>query len=136
MAEDPDTSASVPARILIIDDSPTALRLLRAIFEDEYDVVTATDGLEGLARVHQCRPDLVITDCVMPGLDGFAFLRKLRSHPATDRIPVIMLTAEDPRHAPHRDDQLQPDAMVRKSANPEPLLKEVSEALKRRRQKS
>jgi CheY-like chemotaxis protein len=126
-----------PARVLVVDDSPTALRLLQAIFESEhYDVVTARDGWEGLAKVHQCRPDLVITDCVMPGMDGFAFLRRLRSHPATDRIPVIMLTAEDPRHAPHHDDQLQPNAMVRKSADPEPLLKEVSEALKSRRQKS
>jgi CheY-like chemotaxis protein len=96
-------------------------------------VVTATDGLEGLARIHQCRPDLVITDSVMPNMDGFALLRKMRSHPATDRIPVIMLTAEDPCHAPRQEGQLLRDAMVRKSANPEPLLKEVSEVLKSRR---
>ena len=117
-----------------MDDSPSELRLLRAIFQDDYDVVTASDGIEGLAKVHQTRPDLVITDSVMPGMDGFAFLRKLRMDPATEKIPVIMLTAEDPRHAPrHEDGEPQPDALLRKSANPEPLMEEVSKALKSRR---
>ena len=134
MPEDSATPRGGPPRVLIVDDSPTALRLLQAIFDDEYDVVTASDGIEGLAKAHQTRPDLVITDSVMPGMDGFAFLRKLRTNPATDRIPVIMLTAEDPRHAPqYEDGGPQPDALLRKSANPEPLMEEVRRALKKRR---
>ena len=122
-----------PPRLLIVDDSPTALRLLKAIFQDDYDVVTATDGVDGLAKVHHTRPDVIITDSVMPGLDGFALLAKIRENPATDKIPVIILTGEDPRHAPPRDEgDPRPDALLLKSANPEPLMAEVARVLKGR----
>src|SRR5712691_9069290 len=106
--EQPDLRGSM-ARVLIVDDSPTALRMLQSVLEGEhYDVVTAKDGLEGLGKVHQCRPDLVVADSVMPGMDGFAFLRKLRDNPSTRSLPVIILTAEDPRHSPHRNTKPQP----------------------------
>ena len=122
-----------PPRLLIVDDSPTALRFLQAIFQDDYDVVTASDGAEGLAKVHHTRPDVIISDCVMPGLDGFALLGKIRENPATNKIPVIILTAEDPRHAPPREEgDPQPDALLLKSANPEPLMAEVARVLKSR----
>jgi len=122
-----------PPRLLIVDDSPTALRFLQAIFQDDYDVVTASDGVEGLAKVHHTRPDVIISDSVMPGLDGFALLGKIRENPATNKIPVIILTAEDPRHAPPREESdPQPDALLLKSANPEPLMAEVARVLKSR----
>ena len=130
-----DDQVDIPptmARVLIVDDSPTALRLLQAVFEGEhYDVVTAKDGLEGLGKVHQCKPDVVVADGVMPGMDGFAFLRKLRDNPATRSVPVIILTAEDPRHSPHRNTKPQPDAFLMKSADLEPLLREVRAVLAR-----
>ena len=68
--------SSTPARVLLVDDSPTALRMLQAVLEGEhYDVVTAIDGNDGFAKVFRYRPDLVVTDSVMPGSDGFAFVR-------------------------------------------------------------
>ena len=58
--------------VLIVDDSQSILTFLQAIFESEqYEVVTATNGIDGLAKVHQARPDVIITDSVMPELDGF-----------------------------------------------------------------
>ena len=76
------------ARVLVVDDSPTALYLLRTVFEGEqYDVVTATDGIEGLDEVHRRAPDLIVTDSVMPGLDGFALLRRLRDDPPRVESP-------------------------------------------------
>ena len=133
MAGDSPFSRGGLPRLLIVDDSPTAVRLLQAIFKDDYDVVTARDGIDGLAKVHHTRPDVIITDSVMPGLDGFALLGKIRENPATNKIPVIILTAEDPRHAPPREESdPQPDALLLKSPNPEPLMAEVARVLKSR----
>jgi len=121
------------SRILIVDDSQTILTFLQAIFESEqYEVVTATDGVDGLAKVHQTRPDLIITDSVMPGLDGFGFLRALRDDPATEGVPVIMLTSCNPLDPEYAGLEPRPNAFVKKSADFEPLLAEVREALLRR----
>jgi CheY-like chemotaxis protein len=120
-------------RLLIVDDSQTILAFLQAIFEGEqYEVVTATNGTDGLAKVHRAPPDLIITDSVMPGLDGFGFLKALRDDPATESVPVIMLTSGDPQDPEYADRSPRPTAIVKKSADFEPLLTEVREALLRR----
>lgn len=119
-------------RVLIIDDSPSVLRLLQFVFEGaHYEVVTAADGAEGLEKIVERLPDVVVTDSIMPGMDGFAFLRKLREQPSTSAIPVIMLTSEDPQAPEHLEREPKPDAFVQKSADFAPLLKKVSEALQR-----
>lgn len=122
------------SRVLIVDDSATILTFLRSVFESQaYEVATADSGAEGLAQVQQALPDLVITDSIMPGMDGFDFLRALRTDPATEAIPVIMLTAGDPNDPDHAIREPRPDAFVKKSANVAPLLAEVRDALERRR---
>jgi len=129
---DPQPSSSGRARVLLVDDSPATLYLLRAVFEGEqYDVVTASDGLEGLDAVQRCAPDLIVTDAVMPGLDGFALLRRLRENPATRLIPVIMLTSGDSRDPEYHKNAFQPDVFVTKSAEMQPLLGQVRDLLKR-----
>ena len=130
-----DVHSTVPsgrARVLVVDDSPTALRLLQAVFEAEhFDVVTAHDGGEGLEKVQQCRPDLIVTDSIMPGVDGFAFLRTLRENSATRLIPVIMLSSEDARDPKSQRGEFQPDAFVAKSMEMGPLLNQAKDLLKR-----
>jgi len=122
------------SRVLIVDDSDTVLNFLRMILESEkYEVDTASDGDEGLAKAHQSLPDVIITDSIMPGMDGFSLLHALRADPATEAVPVIMLTSGDPHDPDHIVRDPQPDAFVKKSANVEPLLAEVKEALKGRR---
>ena len=117
-------------RVLIIDDSPSVLRLLQFVFESEhYDVVTAADGAEGLQRIGEQLPDVVITDSIMPVMDGFAFLQKLKEQEITSRIPVIMLTSEDPDSADQLAREPKPDGFIRKSADFTPLLNKVSAAL-------
>jgi len=121
-------------RILVVDDSETVLQFLRAILESEqYEVATATDGTDGLAKVHQSLPDLVVTDSIMPGLDGFGLLRALRSDPVTEAVPVIMLTSGSPDDPDHIAREPRPDAFVRKSADFGPLLAEIRDALQRTR---
>jgi CheY-like chemotaxis protein len=129
---DQSTPPANRARVLLVDDSPTALYLLRTVFESEqYEVVTATDGNEGLDEVRRRAPDLVVTDSVMPGLDGFALLKRLRENPDTRRIPVVMLTSGDPKDPEYLKNDLQPDVFVAKSAEMQPLLREVRSLLQR-----
>ena len=122
------------SRVLIVDDSETIVNFLRLILESEkYEVDTAFDGTDGLAKVHQSLPDLIITDSIMPGMDGFAFLHALRTNPASEAVPVIMLTSGDPHDPDHIVRDPQPDAFVKKSADFGPLLTEIRDALNRRR---
>jgi len=77
-------------RILIIDDSRSLVLSIVRIFQEEgFEVLTAFDGLEGLQKVREEHPDLIILDIVMPKLDGFQFLDLLRQNSS---IPVVVLT--------------------------------------------
>lgn len=122
------------SRVLIVDDSELIVSFLRTLFESEhYEVATASNGVDGLAQVHQALPDVVVTDSIMPAMDGFELLRALRSDPATEAIPVIMLTAGSPDDPDHIAREPRPDAFVRKSSDFGPLLAEVRDLLHRRR---
>lgn len=80
-------------KILLVDDSSTVLLMEKMILsKSEYDVVTARDGLEGIEKAKVERPDLILMDVVMPRMDGFEAVRKLREDEATKAIPVIMVT--------------------------------------------
>ncbi len=83
------------AKILVVDDEPNIVKLLQVNLQRAgYQVVTASDGLEALAKVKQEQPDLVLLDVIMPRLDGWKALERLRSDPATTELPVVMLTAK------------------------------------------
>lgn len=85
--------------IMLIDDEPFFLALLREFLEERgYAVCTAASGEEGLARAPRENPDLILLDVLMPGLDGFEVCTQLKGDPATQPIPVVLLTAsEDPK---------------------------------------
>ena len=85
-----------PKKILVVDDSAVIRKLLRHLLEaGDYLVVTAENGLEGLKMVSTERPNLIITDFLMPKMDGVTFIRKLKSQMSTRFIPIIMLTVKD-----------------------------------------
>lgn len=82
--------------ILVIDDSPTT----RAILEDtlsqyRFNVITAEDGYEGLVKMKEVMPDLIFLDVMMPKIDGYEVLRKVRADKETAAIPVVMLTSKE-----------------------------------------
>jgi DNA-binding response OmpR family regulator len=80
-------------KILLVDDSSTVLLMERMILsKNDYDVVTARDGLEGVEKARAEHPDLILMDVVMPRMDGFEAVRQLRKEDATREIPVIMVT--------------------------------------------
>jgi CheY-like chemotaxis protein len=83
-------------RILAVDDDPFIRKMLEKVLtEAQYDVVLATDGEEALEKVYRERPDLIISDVVMPKLDGLSLVKKLKGHLQTSIIPVILLTSMD-----------------------------------------
>ena len=85
-----------PTRILIVEDDPASADLVgRALGGRGYIVVTAKDGVEGLALLERSRPDLVVSDVQMPRMNGWDFVRRLRARPETAFTPVIFLTALD-----------------------------------------
>jgi DNA-binding response OmpR family regulator len=89
------------ARILVVDDEPTMRALVRDVLEEEgHEVVLAADGYAGLRLTESHRPDCVVLDVMMPGLDGHAVLTRLRSSAGGRHLPVVMLTAAaDDAHA-------------------------------------
>jgi diguanylate cyclase (GGDEF)-like protein len=82
------------ALILVVDDLPLNVKLLGAMLEHEgYVVCAAVDGFEALEKIEAERPDLVLLDVMMPGLDGFETCRRIKADPAMAQIPVIIVTA-------------------------------------------
>lgn len=82
------------ARILIVDDDDLLRAVLQyRLFADGHDVMALEDGARVLQTVQECRPDLIVLDAMMPVMDGFEILRRLKSGPSPDPTPVIMLTA-------------------------------------------
>lgn len=84
------------ATVLVVDDVPDNLDILcRALERAEYDVLVATSGVQALNIAPRARPEIILLDVMMPGLDGYATCRKLKEDPITRGIPVIFLTALD-----------------------------------------
>jgi signal transduction histidine kinase/DNA-binding response OmpR family regulator len=83
-------------RVLVVDDDHTARELMRRLLAKEgFDVITATDGQEGLELARRFEPSVITLDVMMPGLDGWDVLKELKADPALADIPVIMLTMLD-----------------------------------------
>ena len=81
--------------VLVVDDDPVILKLLEVNFEMEgFVVLTAKDGDEGLDRARNDRPDLVISDIMMPKKSGLELVEELKHDPSTEAIPVILLSAK------------------------------------------
>ena len=83
-------------QIMIVDDSPTDMHLLKKMLEKNgFNTLTASDADEGIQVARRERPDLILMDVVMPGLNGFQATRELSSDPETSAIPVIIVTRKD-----------------------------------------
>jgi twitching motility two-component system response regulator PilH len=84
------------AVVLIIDDSPTELHLFQSMLEKAgFETLVADSAEEGLRQAASARPDCILMDVVMPGMNGFQATRRLTRDPATAGIPVIMITSKD-----------------------------------------
>ena len=81
--------------VLVVDDQPHIVRLIQVNLEKVgFQVATASDGVEGIEKVREVHPDLVILDVIMPRKDGFEVLREIKADPQLEETPVIMLTVK------------------------------------------
>jgi CheY-like chemotaxis protein len=120
-------------RILVVDDDAWILRMVTTVLEKRgYEIVTARDGEEGLAKASSDTPDLVITDVMMPKLDGWAFVKQLRSRQEFAFVPVIFLTALGSDEDRIKGFRLGADDYLPKPFRFEELDLRVANAIKRR----
>jgi DNA-binding response OmpR family regulator len=111
------------AKILVVDDHPQIVRLLQRVLQtDAHEVITASDGEEALQKVYQEWPALIILDVTMPKKNGYEVLRELKSDPATQQIPVIMLSGKDQESEMSYGLQLGADWYVPKPFRPGDIL--------------
>lgn len=99
--------AKSAARVLLVDDNPLIVDLMRRGVEPLAEIATSTDSTEALLQCLQTPPDLVICDYRMPGLDGSQLIQKLKEHPATQGVRVILMAAKS-----DIDEKLRPMADV------------------------
>jgi len=119
--------------VLAIDDDPNSLEIIRRILASTpVDVRTAGDGAAGLAEVGREKPDVIVLDLMMPGMDGFEVLSRLRADPATADVPVVVVTAKDLNAAERATLKTHAAALLQKgSFKPEDLERVVYRILSR-----
>lgn len=121
-AKTPDQSQCV----LLAEDDPALRRYLEVVLQRAgYQVVSAVDGLEAMKFLLNSSVDVVVTDAVMPNLDGYQLCRFMRSSKHLSHLPIILLSALDPRNAVHESEQV--DAFLSKPVSPEDLLSRIVE---------
>lgn len=89
-----DHAVTMEPTILLVEDNPDMLQFLAAQLQDCYRILTAADGVQGLEAARAQRPALILSDVMMPVMDGYRLCRELKSDPGTMHIPVILLTAK------------------------------------------
>jgi diguanylate cyclase (GGDEF)-like protein len=119
-------------KILIIDDTELMVKLTQDILlEKGYDVVSATNGVDGIKMVMSEKPDLVLLDVVMPGIDGFEVCKLLRKDESNNLMPIIMLTAQGNEEDKLAGLELGADDYITKPFNPRELISRVKNTLLR-----
>ena len=118
-------------RILVIDDEPVARVQLESLLAEEgYYVTAVASGSEGIAAALRSPPDLVLCDLLMPGVDGFGVLARLRAEPATANTPFIFVTASADGDDSHLGYRLGADEYITKPYAGDELLAQVSRRIR------
>jgi CheY-like chemotaxis protein len=124
-------SSDTRARVLVVDDDADHLELLSRILRRNYEVSVASDGLDGYALACLEHPSAIILDVMMPVVDGWTVLRKLRANPTTRHLAVIVVTASDRAAALAAAAGLDVSLVLQKPVDPNRLLNAVERSLRR-----
>ena len=118
-----------PSKILVVEDSVDVLQFLNVQLKQDHDVYLAQNGVKGLELANRELPDVIVTDYMMPEMDGLSLIRELRANPHTKHIPIVMLTAKS--HVQDRIDARQAGAEIylSKPFSPRELRSAVSQLL-------
>ncbi|MFH0984055.1 MAG: response regulator [Candidatus Omnitrophota bacterium] len=124
--------SEVKKKILFMDDEPDQITMVSLrLAKNGYTVVSASDGEEGLKKAVEEKPDLILMDVLMPGLDGFEVCRRLRKNPVTKHIPIISTTAAGVDDIEAQCLAAGADACVRKPYDSADLLSKIRQFLKK-----
>ena len=118
--------------ILIVEDNPELLSLLGEELNHRYNIITATNGQQAIEQVNKSNIQLIISDIMMPIMDGFELIRKLKSNPETSHIPVILLTAKNTLQTKLEGLELGADAYIEKPFEFDLLSKQINNLLDNR----
>ena len=122
----PANAPEKPLCVLLAEDDPALRRYLEVVLQRAgYEVASAADGLEAMKFLLKTSVDVVVTDAVMPNLDGYELCKFMRSSKHLSRLPIILLSALDPRNAVHEHEQA--DVFLSKPVSPEDLLNRIVE---------
>ena len=122
------------AKILIVDDDPDLIESAKIVLETKYEVITASNGDEGVKKARDENPDLIILDVIMPVKDGFSAAEQIKKDEKLSEIPVIMLTSYAERKGEtniptSKGMMLEAEDYIEKPFKPEDLLKRVDDLL-------
>lgn len=126
----PAPGENIHQSVLIVDDEPMARTLLRLMLvRAGFHVSEAEDGFDALEKIRKNRPDVILLDVMMPGMDGFAVCEKLRSEAATAELPIIMLSAKTDLDSINKGLRAGATIYLTKPISPEELTQHVKDAL-------
>ena len=121
-------------RILVVDDEIYIVHILEFTLTMEgYEVLTAADGEEALRRIEQDRPDLIVLDIMMPKMDGYEVLRRIRTDEEFKSLPVILLSAKGRPIDRETGLEIGADDYIVKPFSPRRLLEKIQDLLQRAR---
>ncbi|WKN44949.1 hybrid sensor histidine kinase/response regulator transcription factor [Tunicatimonas pelagia] len=116
----------IKPRLLIVEDNLDISRIIATEFEEDYVIYRAYDGEEGWNQAHQHVPDFIVSDVLMPKRDGIELCRQLKSHPVTNHIPVVLLTALNNHHHHRKGLEGGADDYISKPFSPDFLRMKVN----------
>jgi len=117
--------------ILVVEDNPDNLITIKAVLQNEYNILEATDGEEGLKMAMKERPDLILLDMSLPKMDGFAVAGKIKEEKNTRHIPVIALTAHAMKGSREKAIEAGCDDYISKPVEPEGVLQKIKDWLEK-----
>lgn len=129
---DPFQNHNKEKTVLIVEDNPDLLDVISDIIGKAYNVITAFDGKEGLAQLKTQSPDIIVSDILMPVMDGIKMCLEIKKNPGTYHIPVILLTALDSQETTLKCFDIGADAYITKPFNEFLLLSQIKNLIESR----
>ncbi len=127
--EDDDRQIEGKPTILVIEDNRDVLLYIQSLLKDDYNVVTAVDGMDGMEKALRLIPDIIVTDAMMPRKDGLTLCREVKSSAILNHIPIIMITAKTASEDMLEGLKCGADVYIRKPFQSEELLIRISNLL-------
>lgn len=122
-------------KVLIIEDDPATQRLVDySLRHAGYQVITASNGIEGIRKIQNEKPNLLILDVMLPGMDGFEICHRLRSDPKTAKLRIIMFSAKAQDIDRNTGLEVGADEYLSKPADPQAIVEKVGSLLARKQQ--